>query len=245
MIRASAVTFDLWDTLIQEYPGGPDRVASLRIERIGSLLSSRGIVHSSEEIGNAYRNTGAFLDMIWSKNRDMSVRDQVLFMLTSVDSRLPSKLKKEDLEEIVNAYSEAILDSPPRLLPGVIQALDDVKSKGFKIGLICNTGRTPGRMLRVVMTNLGILKYFDSTIFSNEIFVRKPSVPAFRTALDTLKVPAKQAVHVGDHPENDILGARRAGMRAIQVLTDGYGPSQMADLHLRSLDQLTGKIERA
>jgi hypothetical protein len=80
MRKISAVTFDLWDTLIQEHPGGSDRLAKLRIEKIGSLLSSRGIMHSKDEIGSAYKKTGDFLELTWSKRRDMPVHDQVLFM---------------------------------------------------------------------------------------------------------------------------------------------------------------------
>lgn len=100
MRKIVAVTFDLWDTLIQEYPGGSDRLAKLRIERIGSLLNSRGIVHSTEEIGSAYRKTGDFLQLTWSKRRDMPVRDQVLFMLSSIDDKLASKLSVQDLAAV-------------------------------------------------------------------------------------------------------------------------------------------------
>jgi FMN phosphatase YigB (HAD superfamily) len=88
MRKITAVTFDLWDTLIQEHPGGSDRLAKLRIEKICSLLSSRGIIHSKDEIGSAYKKTGDFLELTWSKRRDMPVHDQVLFM-KSVPRRPP------------------------------------------------------------------------------------------------------------------------------------------------------------
>jgi putative hydrolase of the HAD superfamily len=130
------------------------------------------------------------------------------------------------------------------LLPGAKEALGTVRSKGYKIGLISNTGRTPGIVLRKVMENLGILEYFDTTTFSNETLVRKPAESAFRATLDKLKVAPKSAVHVGDDAEGDIAGAKRAGMRAIQIVAPGARKSNLADDYARTLDEIADKLER-
>lgn len=243
MRRIAAVTFDLWDTLIQEHPGGSDKVAALRIDRICKYLNDKGMVHSKAEVASAYRMSGDFLEMTWSKRRDMPVRDQVLFILASIDSKLTGKLNEADLQSIEKFYSYSILDHPPALLPGAREALKAVRSKGYRMGLISNTGRTPGSVLRVLMGNMGILDYFDATTFSNEIMVRKPSEGAFAFTLEKLKVVPKAAVHVGDDPESDVAGAKRAGMRAVQIISNGVRPSAAADDSTRSLEELVGLIE--
>ena len=97
MRKISAVTFDLWDTLIQELPGEPDKVSRGRNDGIQRLLERKGIVHTRAEIEAAYIDTGHFLTLTWSKRRDMSTRDQVLFMLNSLDDKLTPKLAPEDL----------------------------------------------------------------------------------------------------------------------------------------------------
>jgi putative hydrolase of the HAD superfamily len=242
MRKISAVTFDLWDTLIQELPGEPDKVARARNEGILRLLERRGIVHSRAEIEAAYLDTGQFLSLTWSKRRDMSTRDQVLFMLNSLDDKLAQKLAAEDLAEIERVYSSGILEHPPRLLPGAKDALRTVKVKGYRMGLISNTGRTPGSVLRILMSQMGVLDFFDTTTFSNEILVRKPAESAFRITLEKLRAAPKTAVHIGDSEESDIAGAKRVGMYAIQVRADGEKGSRLADVHVRSIDSVADHI---
>jgi putative hydrolase of the HAD superfamily len=244
MNKIVAVTFDLWDTLIQERLGGSDKVARTRIDHIASVLSDRGIVFEAEDFESAYAETGEFLQMTWIKKRDMPVRDHVLFMLNSLDDRLISKLASEDLAEIERIYAESILDRPPALLSGANRVLRSIKEKGYRMGLISNTGRTPGSVLRVMMSRMGILDYFDATTFSNETLVRKPSEGIFRTTLDRLKAIPKDAVHVGDDANSDIAGARSIGMHAIHLVADGKFPSKVADAHVKSLDQVIDRIER-
>jgi putative hydrolase of the HAD superfamily len=225
MKRIAAVTFDLWDTLIQERPGGSDKVAKIRVAGICSALSSAGLSQGPEEIMTAHEKTGQFLGMVWAKSRDLSVTDQVLFMLTSIDAKLPGRLRPEDLRRIEKAYSESLLDS------------------GYRIGLISNTGRTPGSTLRSVMERMDILEFFDTTTFSNEILVRKPAEGAFWTTLSALKAVARAAVHIGDDPESDIMGARRVGMKAIQILADGSRRSPEADFAVGSLEHLPAILD--
>ncbi len=236
MGKIAAVTFDFWDTLVQEYPGGSLKVARARIEGIRRVLVGCGIEHSVDELSRAYEKTGAFLELTWSKKRDMPVRDQILFLLSSVDDKLAGKLKGGEISAIERIYSDGILESPPRLLPGAKESLRAVESKGYKLGLISNTGRTPGSTLRILMAQMGILEFFDTTTFSNEIMVRKPAETAFRVTLDKLRVQPKAAVHIGDDAEKDVEGAKKVGMRAIQVVRDGAKKSSAADLHLRMLD---------
>ncbi len=244
MRKIAAVTFDLWDTLIQERPGGTEKVARLRINGIASILGGRGIVHDVDELESAYSETGEFLAMTWNKKRDMPVKDQVLFMLSSVDDKLASKLVQKELEDIERIYAESILDNPPMLLPGASDALRSVKERGYRIGLISNTGRTPGSVLRTMMGRMRIIEYFDTTTFSNETLVRKPSEGMFRVTLDNLNVIPKAAVHIGDDADSDIAGAKRVGMHAIHIIAAGKSPSKIADGHVKSLDQVIDRIEQ-
>jgi len=243
MRNISAVTFDLWDTLVQEHPGGARKVAKSRIDNIIQVLGQTGIVHTEEEVREAYDKSGIFLELTWSKMRDLSVKDQVLFLLNCIDGKLVGKLKGQDLDAIEKTYSEGLLDNPPMLLPGAEEALRSVNAKGYRMGLISNTGRTPGSVLRLVMQDMGILHYFDVTTFSNELLVRKPAETIFRKTLDDLKVPPKAAVHIGDNPDQDIEGAKRVGMHAIQFVTDGKNTSKVADDHVSSLDHILEHIE--
>lgn len=243
MRKVTAVTFDLWDTLIKEVPGGSERVASLRIHRIAELLDSIGRPHDLEEVSEAHRKTGTFLELTWDKARDMPVRDHVLFMLSCIECRLPGKMTNEDISRVERIYSDSLLDHPPELLPGAKEALRAAREKGYRLGLISNTGKTPGSTLRTLMGRMGILEHFQVTTFSNEIMVRKPAEAAFRITLEQLKTLPKAAAHVGDHPEHDMAAAKKAGMHAVQVMTHASAPAGEADIRVQSLEGVPDALD--
>lgn len=244
MRKIVAVTFDLWDTLIKEAPGNTEKVARLRIDGITSRLSESGHTHDREEVEEAYAKTGDFLDFTWGKSRDMPVRDHVLFLLNCIECRLASKLSKEDFDAVVKVYADSLLDQPPLLLPKVRETLGEVKEKGYRTGLISNTGKTPGTTLRTLLDRMGVLEYFDVMTFSNEVMVRKPSAGVFRVTLENLRTLPRAAVHIGDDPRSDVGGAKDFGMYAIQALYTGATVSDSADGHVTDLAQVSDVLDR-
>lgn len=243
MKRIDAVTFDLWDTLIQEVPGGSSRVAKARIERIATTLETFGRPHTLEEIEGAYVETGGFLYRVWNESKDVSVRDQVIFMMDSIERKLPSRLGAEAIAEIEETYSVSMLDHRPVLLPGAKEALQDVHDMDMRMGLISNTGRTPGTVLRTIMKDLGILQCFSVTTFSNEILARKPAPAVFSASLEGLRAQVGSALHIGDDPGSDIDGATDFGMRAIQIRSDKFEDNERAGACVDSLDEVVDAID--
>ena len=244
MRRINAVTFDLWDTLIKEAPGNTEHVADLRVDRIADILDRTGHPHGRDEVAEAYEKTGTFLELTWAKSRDMPVRDHVLFLLSCVECRLASKLTPGQFQEIITVYSDSLLDIPPLLLPHAKEALRGVRESGYRMALISNTGKTPGSTLRVLMGRMGILEFFDATTFSNEIQIRKPAEAAFRLTLEQLRTASRSAVHIGDDAESDIVGAKAAGMMAIQTLHTGAKRSEEADAHVDTLERIAELLDR-
>jgi putative hydrolase of the HAD superfamily len=243
MRRLATVTFDLWDTLIQEVPGGSSKVAETRMEKIAGILESHGRPHTTGEIEEAYAKTGDFLHLIWSRCGDLAVRDQVQFMLSWIEWRLPSKLGVEALSAVEEAYAVSMLEHRPALLPDAKKALEDVRGTGVRMGLVSNTGRTPGSVLRTIMKDYGILHCFDIAIFSDETLVRKPAEAIFRAALDGLDAQARSAVHVGDDPRADVDGAKDCGMMAVQVRSDKRADNTRADAYADRLSDLVEIID--
>jgi len=62
---------------------------------------------------------------------------------------------------------------------------------------------------------LGLADYFQFTLCAEDLGIGKPDPRPFREALARAGVAAEHAVHIGDHPDDDIGGAQRAGVRAI------------------------------
>lgn len=68
----------------------------------------------------------------------------------------------------------------------------------------------------------------------------KPEESFFRAALEELGLEAGEVAMVGDDPESDVAGAKRMGIKGIQVKTGKYrsGDEQGADLAIESIADL-------
>ena len=121
------------------------------------------------------------------------------------------------------------------LFPGARQTLARVRSEGFKLGLITNGSV---RMQGAKLECLALAPAFDAVLISDAEGVSKPEPEIFRRALERLGSPPGHAVYVGDHPEFDIDGARRAGMKAVWRRNDALAPPLDADAAIDELADL-------
>lgn len=238
MTRLKAITFDLWDTLIQEIPRKNPTLGRVRVREIRSKLRTFGYDYGLESLERAYAQSGEYCDEVWARKKDLPVDDHLLFMLNSIDPKLRSDLGKGQYEEIKEIYIGTLLKHPPVLLEGVASTLRSLQAKGYRIGLISNTGRTPGDVLKVVLNRLGIDHYFDQMTFSNEVLIRKPRKEIFEHALKQMHVAPKYAMHVGDDLDADYNGAKAVGMNA--VLLDRGSEHALGENSIRMLSDLLG-----
>lgn len=240
MPRLNAVTLDLWDTLITEVPRKNPGLRKHRMTLMHNDLRELGFDYDLAIIERAYAQSEGFCNEVWNSNRDMPLDDHFLFMLSCIDSDLPWKLNKNGLDRLRKSYSEAIIQMPPVLFPHSKEVLEYLSDIGYKIGLISNTGRTPGSVLRRLLDQMRIASYFDFMTFSNEVLVRKPEKQIFMHAIRGLKTLPRLSVHIGDDPEADFRGARNAGMNAL--LIDGSGKGRRSDGVIGSLEDLLDRL---
>lgn len=210
MKRIDTVTFDVWNTLlVHEFYD--DRVKFARIGRMEAALDGAGFRFGRDDLLKAYEYSEACLSGLWRDERDASLDGHVALFLDGLGLEADEYHKNI----IRQPYANALLDFKPVMVDGAADILDSLKKKGFRIGLISNTGRTPGETIKLVLSGYGILKYFDSTIFSNEVGYIKPNRRIFERALLELGAEAPNTVHVGDSVLLDVYGARTAGMKSI------------------------------
>src|SRR5207248_7608671 len=81
----------------------------------------------------------------------------------------------------------------------------------------CDTGITPGRVVRDFLADVGVLPHLESCAFSNEVGVPKPSPGIFEAALVAIKSNPDEAAHVGDLLRTDVHGARAVGMKTVRI----------------------------
>ena len=91
-------------------------------------------------------------------------------------------------------------------------------SERYKIGIIAN--QNPGSKER--LNKLGLLKYIDLVIASAEEGVAKPDLRIFQLALERANCKSEEAVMVGDRIDNDMIPAKKIGMKTVWI-KQGFG----------------------
>ena len=122
------------------------------------------------------------------------------------------------------------------LFPEVSATLDRLRPT-YALALITNGAPD---IQRDKLARSGLEPYFPVVAVSGEAGVAKPDPAIFAQTLAALEVAADEAVMVGDSPAADILGANRAGVRAIWIRREGQPLTAGArpDATIASLDEL-------
>ena len=94
----------------------------------------------------------------------------------------------------------------------------EILNKKYRIGVIAN--QSLGTKSR--LEKWGIMKYIDLVIASAEEGVSKPNPKIFEIALQRAKCEANKAIMIGDRIDNDIMPAKKMGMRTIWI-KQGFG----------------------
>lgn len=102
----------------------------------------------------------------------------------------------------------------------------------FTLGVITNGNADVRR--------LGLADYFQFALCAEELGVGKPDPKPFEEALKRAGIAAEYAVHIGDHPSDDIAGAKAAGLRAIWFNPQAkpWNGTTAPDAEIRSLAEL-------
>ena len=120
-------------------------------------------------------------------------------------------------------------------VPAALEALD-----GVPRAIVSNADEA---FLQEILARNGLA--FDAVVTSEGVRAYKPNPRIFERALEALRVPPREAVHVGDSLEADVLGAGRLGMGTVWVNRTGLrrGPGDpRPDAEVRDLSQVRGTL---
>lgn len=94
-----------------------------------------------------------------------------------------------------------------------VEALKLVKTKNLSAGVISNVRQEIDTYCR----ELGFEPYLDFKVTSFEVGYDKPRPEIFQMALSKAGVKASEAMYIGDQYNQDVVGARGVGMKAILI----------------------------
>jgi putative hydrolase of the HAD superfamily len=102
-----------------------------------------------------------------------------------------------------------------RLRPGVRDCLETLQRHGLAAGVLSNFDHR----LHAILDALEITGFFETVTLAGEHGFAKPDARLFEAALRGLGRVAQETLYVGDDPDRDLAGARRAGVTALDVRT--------------------------
>ena len=88
----------------------------------------------------------------------------------------------------------------------------------FTLGLAGNAPASAPKSL----DGFGVLRWFTHTDVSGSIGIKKPDQRFFETILGNADTKASEAVMIGDRIDNDIIPAKRIGMKTVWIRWGRY-----------------------
>jgi putative hydrolase of the HAD superfamily len=211
-VKFEAVLFDLGGTLIiyeNKYTWKELALLGCR-SAVPVVKEITGIEVAAKELWEELLRT---IDWNLKEHADdlaeIRIYDIIASILGKFDIEVTDGLPARFLDSYYRPTTEQIA-----LVPGAADILSRLKDAGLKIGLISNS-IFPSDFHRGEMKRFGILDYFDFTIFSSEVGIRKPRKDIFMKALSLAGSSPRRTIFVGDRLVEDIAGPQSVGIRAI------------------------------
>jgi HAD superfamily hydrolase (TIGR01549 family) len=197
-----AVTYDCWGTLLK------DR------DWEGAMASRRSALRRLLGVDDV--EAAELLEEAWAKHDDAWKQVETFGPGRMAAHCLEAKGVFDDdtLAQLTRSFEEASLETGVEAVDGARYVLKVLQEAEIGLALVCDTGLTPGRVVRSLLGGEGLLDFLEVLCFSDEVGVPKPGNEIFAKALAELGVRPPEAIHVGDLRRTDIAGARDIGMHA-------------------------------
>ncbi len=211
-----AVSFDLYDTLVQwtedfadRYGRYPNRALSA-FKAVGISLTEDQLRPINERVW--YESWANFQ----SHGTEVPLSDTINNLIDQVTAGKSLQVKdRQKLHHLLTSQWYKLELENAVAMPGARETLDQLKARGIKVILTSNASWSQRHVQRV-LNRFGLLEYFDAISISSDIGkMKKPNIPDFfHHSWDKLGIPYQNILHVGDNPNDDVLGARNAGARS-------------------------------
>ncbi len=212
-MTVKAVIFDFDYTL--ENFGRAERFGEKELAR---LVEKKFNINKNLFLKEFYSNKNKFL-----KKRKKPIYYSRGLWTARALKNLNVKFKKSEVKKLETLFWEKV-SSKISLYKHTKKVLSMLKRK-FRLALLTDSdGRRKFKMMRV--KKLGIEKYFDVIITTDQIKFNKPDKRCFLAAAKKLRVKPQECIMIGDHPETDLLGAKRVGMKTVWLMKGPYAKAR-------------------
>jgi|SRR5699024_1504507 len=193
------ITFDLDDTL---WSVQPVIKAADQALRDWLAVHARGLGELSVERLQQVRSE------LVQQRPDLEQRISELRYQVLLRMLLQSGYARPEAEEIAEQAFQVFLTARQNvdLFTDVLPTLEQLRQH-YILGALSNGNADVRRV--------GLGEYFSFALNADMLGLAKPQPQVFLAALARAQVQPGHSIHIGDHPEHDVLGAQQVGMRTV------------------------------
>lgn len=215
-----AVTFDWGDTLASNHTMPYDEVQQRGWDSLAAGLNSIGAKVGPDTIAAWNQD----LMSAWYASGDQEANPENVEMdyqglLTKWLGSCGLEINNPVVQPIIMAYARIITDIVVQY-HGVRETLGTLQSMGVRVGILSHVP-WPGYFCQDWYRRNGLASLVDFYSFSSDVGFIKPHRAHYQHALDLAGCAADEVLHVGDHPNRDVIGGREFGFKTCLKLTQG------------------------
>ena len=220
------------------------KVAAVIFDLDGTLIDSIDLYFSIVEEALERLNLPAV-----SRSRILAAAESEDFKWELVLPQDVLNRKEKIIDEawaVINEIAPQMFADNLDLIQGAGGIVENLSSKGLKIGLVTSTQRQYLETKMQPLKNVGVDTLFEVIITSDDVVKRKPAPDPLIACAQQLGLKPDNCVYVGD-TTTDIRAGKAAGMRTVGVLTgfDEYEAleTEKPDAIIKNVQNLLEVIE--
>lgn len=219
--RLRAVFLDIGDTVMRPNPSW-EHVYAIAFQEFGVQVEVEAL---RAALRRAYHHGGFGFDDRFEASEETSFARTM-----EIDRAALADLGVDPMpESFFRRLSELfMLTSNWHVFPDAAPALSALRARGLVVGAVSNWVW----QLPELLHTLDLVSHFDFIAASSRIGFEKPHPGIFEWALAQAQVEPEEAMHVGDHLDADVEGARSVGIAP--VLIDRHDRFASADVPTRT-----------
>jgi putative hydrolase of the HAD superfamily len=194
-VNFQAVIFDLFGTLVNDFGSS---VGRMQTEMAAAL-------------GVAYEPFSA----LWNQTLDRRLTGDLETLkgsIAHVCAAMSAHVNSQQIAEAVEIrlkYTNRALEPKPDALSTLAQ----LKTDGFRIGLISNASIE----IPMLWAGTAFADFIDEPIFSSSVGMKKPDICIYQLACERLSVSPESCLYVGDGEDHELKGAAKVGLHPVLI----------------------------
>lgn len=201
-----AVFLDIGDTVMRPNPSW-EHVYAIAFEEYGIKVEVEALYTA---LRRAYHHGGFGFEAGFEPTEETSFARTM-----QIDSAALEDLGFDPMpESFYRRLSELFMVTANwHVFPDAKPALAALRSRGLVVGAVSNWVWQLPELLHA----LDLVSHFDFIAASSRVGFEKPHPEIFRWALEQARVDPGEAIHVGDHLDADVAGARGVGIYPVLI----------------------------